>query len=964
MANMEEGQALHGGKSNGPGLQSGPTPAIAPEKAQELQRLAREAGDVDAAKRYGALARFDRAERKQEQLAKIRNAEDETFGKLGEAAAQSTSTIKRTSRDLQEADIEVREPLQAMRQQHGARGDTKTIPQISPRQLVEGWAALAAIFTCFQIIGMEAVKQCYDKDETGFQESERRGTEAAKPFQEMLHDLRGIREQLGHVTGRKRQANTESQGAKVVPAAQPATSPAKPAHDIGARVAADEARSFEALKAAGGNAIDIDDVCVAHPVRVMGAPLQSTHCDFNKWCIAYSHLGLPARAEAKGAKNRRAKLCPWQQLGSLADAADGSSQEASRAVASCVVEEFAARARGASELGGLRKQVRPNALNEAEGWELEQPASAGHEILHGQSSYDLEETVEKRSMDFNGLAKGNPAELEAMTVAQLNELPANRSLEEIPHQGEGASVAMAAIARPPFSRSEENGKGRADDVRSRAIEFSAALNEGPTDLDHELSHWSRPMSAITVALLDLQRTPRKPLHWAGPEGNDELLKRGQLQSIGRAFEEFDQPNASTAVVNSVGASLWQQASAFDNGAGLAQAADARMSKARMSKVLLAFPDARRRCKAEATSSADAPETPNVSTCTSRTACAGASAVALARSGLRLPLADALQRLQGVPLRRRREGARPPDGEVVGDAVAGPRDSCKAPARCSQAHPGGDRLALLPTGMLWRSQVPCDVYVSSPGGGAEARLAPLREAGRLHLSWEAVDTVTNFTTLYAALVAASVSEVLLVTSPYHMPRARALAEDALGPAGIAVSPRPVPGGLEEPVEPRWKTWRDRLRLLLWRSTGLDLLPLARAARRWGALRLALLAGAAAAAAALLAHAAARAAVRWALPRAGRLRKWAAGARGRAAPSHCPSSEFKAAETEIESYKVELRTTMQKANPQDVPLQELNPDSLAAAPQEVQQVVALSVFVQYEELLAKQTKAFDWVVKCAP
>lgn len=127
-----------------------------------------------------------------------------------------------------------------------------------------------------------------------------------------------------------------------------------------------------------------------------------------------------------------------------------------------------------------------------------------------------------------------------------------------------------------------------------------------------------------------------------------------------------------------------------------------------------------------------------------------------------------------------------------------------------------------------------VFVSSPGGGAEERLRSLELASRLRLSWDATDTVTNFSTVIPSLIRAGVTHVLLVTSPYHMPRSRAIASVMLGAVGITFERRPVVGGLEIPVEPHWKTWRDCLRAWLWRLTGWDLRVASRVAKELDAV----------------------------------------------------------------------------------------------------------------------------------
>eukprot|EP00927_Polykrikos_kofoidii_P065194 TRINITY_DN60982_c0_g1_i1.p1 TRINITY_DN60982_c0_g1~~TRINITY_DN60982_c0_g1_i1.p1 ORF type:complete len:212 (-),score=18.71 TRINITY_DN60982_c0_g1_i1:48-683(-) len=137
--------------------------------------------------------------------------------------------------------------------------------------------------------------------------------------------------------------------------------------------------------------------------------------------------------------------------------------------------------------------------------------------------------------------------------------------------------------------------------------------------------------------------------------------------------------------------------------------------------------------------------------------------------------------------------------------------------------------------LAQRMVGVDVYVSSPGGGAEQRFEPLAREGRLHLSWDAVDTVTNFSTLYQALLDGAVRRVLLVTSPYHMSRGLAVGRIMLAAGGIEVEPWPVPGGVTSPVEARWRIVRDEARAWIWRWTGFDFLFIARIFKRFGMVR---------------------------------------------------------------------------------------------------------------------------------
>eukprot|EP00439_Symbiodinium_sp_Y106_P033823 s7395_g4.t1 len=126
------------------------------------------------------------------------------------------------------------------------------------------------------------------------------------------------------------------------------------------------------------------------------------------------------------------------------------------------------------------------------------------------------------------------------------------------------------------------------------------------------------------------------------------------------------------------------------------------------------------------------------------------------------------------------------------------------------------------------ETPLMVFASSPAAGAEERLAKLQEAGQLVLSYRAVDTVTNFSTMIPDLQGAGVTHVLLVTSSYHMPRAAAIAEIMLGSSGITFETWTVDCATSRAGkhEPRWKIYRDVLRARIWSVTGWDFLWLAR------------------------------------------------------------------------------------------------------------------------------------------
>jgi uncharacterized SAM-binding protein YcdF (DUF218 family) len=88
--------------------------------------------------------------------------------------------------------------------------------------------------------------------------------------------------------------------------------------------------------------------------------------------------------------------------------------------------------------------------------------------------------------------------------------------------------------------------------------------------------------------------------------------------------------------------------------------------------------------------------------------------------------------------------------------------------------------------------------------------------RLHLSYQAVDTVTNFTTLVDELKAQGIDSVYLVTSDYHMRRAIIIGEIVFGSRGIVIKTVSVPS--EKEPEPLQKSLRDGARAIFWLTTG--------------------------------------------------------------------------------------------------------------------------------------------------
>lgn len=91
-----------------------------------------------------------------------------------------------------------------------------------------------------------------------------------------------------------------------------------------------------------------------------------------------------------------------------------------------------------------------------------------------------------------------------------------------------------------------------------------------------------------------------------------------------------------------------------------------------------------------------------------------------------------------------------------------------------------------------------------------------DKSRVHLDYQAVDTVTNFTSLVDKFQAERFDSVYLITADYHMRRARVIGEIVFGSRGIKILPVSIPTG--KPSETREKCLRDGARAILWVATG--------------------------------------------------------------------------------------------------------------------------------------------------
>lgn len=96
--------------------------------------------------------------------------------------------------------------------------------------------------------------------------------------------------------------------------------------------------------------------------------------------------------------------------------------------------------------------------------------------------------------------------------------------------------------------------------------------------------------------------------------------------------------------------------------------------------------------------------------------------------------------------------------------------------------------------------------------------------RVHIDRRAVDTVTNFTSLVEEFQQRHIRHVYLVTSDFHMSRARAIAILVFGSQGITFTPVSIPS--THPPESQLRILRDTTRALVWiftRRTGASFHP---------------------------------------------------------------------------------------------------------------------------------------------
>lgn len=84
--------------------------------------------------------------------------------------------------------------------------------------------------------------------------------------------------------------------------------------------------------------------------------------------------------------------------------------------------------------------------------------------------------------------------------------------------------------------------------------------------------------------------------------------------------------------------------------------------------------------------------------------------------------------------------------------------------------------------------------------------------RVYIDRRATDTVTNFTTLANDFKQQSIGHIYLITSDYHLPRAKAIASIVLGSKGIIYTPISLASNRD--IEPKYKVARDVVRSVFW------------------------------------------------------------------------------------------------------------------------------------------------------
>jgi len=115
----------------------------------------------------------------------------------------------------------------------------------------------------------------------------------------------------------------------------------------------------------------------------------------------------------------------------------------------------------------------------------------------------------------------------------------------------------------------------------------------------------------------------------------------------------------------------------------------------------------------------------------------------------------------------------------------------------------------------------EIWISDNRNQSALKRGIFQKAGipeqRVHFDFSATDTVTNFTGMVKYFRAEEIRHLYLVTSDYHMARARAIATLVLGSRGIVITPVSIPSTVSQ-RESKLRIVRDSIRSLIWIATG--------------------------------------------------------------------------------------------------------------------------------------------------
>lgn len=135
--------------------------------------------------------------------------------------------------------------------------------------------------------------------------------------------------------------------------------------------------------------------------------------------------------------------------------------------------------------------------------------------------------------------------------------------------------------------------------------------------------------------------------------------------------------------------------------------------------------------------------------------------------------------------------------------------------------GGEQTRMKSAAQFWHSHSNLEIWVSDYYRNFAINSGTFHKLGvpeeRLHYDFCATDTVTNFTCTVSDFLERKFYHLYLLTSDYHITRAKAIATIVLGSRGIFVTPVPVPSEYYQ-KESFLRVLRDCLRSLLWIVTG--------------------------------------------------------------------------------------------------------------------------------------------------